>query len=109
MNIDTELKNRAQRKAITSNCHFKISAMGYSAKGNFLGACTNQHRFIGKGKGMHAERKLIAKFGRRLKSIVICRVGNGGDLLPIDPCETCQKIADKMGIKIYSIKGLNNA
>lgn len=105
MNFDPCFVKKAQKKASSSECRFKISAMGYSAKGNFLGACTNQHRFIGKGRGLHAERKLIAKYGKRLKSIVICRVGQGGDLLPIDPCDNCQKIADKMGIKIYSVKG----
>lgn len=105
MNIDPCLIKKAKSKASNSNCRFRVSAMGYSSKGNLLGTCTNQHRFSDKRGGLHAERKLIAKYGKRLKSIVICRVGNSGALLPIDPCETCQKIADKMGIKIYSLKG----
>ena len=36
--------------------------------------------------------------------ILICRVGRSGELRPIKPCDTCQKIADKLGIEIVSIQ-----
>jgi hypothetical protein len=35
--------------------------------------------------------------------ILICRVGKGGNLRPIDPCPNCKKVADKLDIKIETI------
>jgi hypothetical protein len=35
--------------------------------------------------------------------ILICRVGKGGNLRPIDPCSNCKKVADKLDIKIETI------
>jgi hypothetical protein len=36
---------------------------------------------------------------------VLLRIGRGGDILPIDPCEKCQKLLDKYGIKVVTVKG----
>lgn len=98
------LINKARSKAIKSSCRYKISALGFSRKGDLLGTTNNGHRFESKGGGLHAEIELIKKYGRKLKTILICRVGNGGDLLPISPCNNCKKVADKLNIKIISVK-----
>ena len=58
----------------------------------------------GKGAGLHAERRLMQKYGEAISKIVICRTNGNGKMLPIDPCQNCQKIADKLGIVIESIK-----
>ena len=57
-----------------------------------------------KGKGLHAEMALMKKYGARIKTIIICRVGNSGNLLPIDPCSACAELAGKLGITIVSIE-----
>lgn len=94
-------------KAKKSNCHFKVSAIGYDANGNIIGSAVNSFhpslRLSSKGVGLHAEINLIRRYGNLIKTIVICRVGNSGNLLPIDPCEKCLDCATKLGIKIYSI------
>jgi hypothetical protein len=40
--------------------------------------------------------------------ILICRVGAGGTLRPIDPCSKCQAIADKLGIVINTVPEEND-
>ena len=37
------------------------------------------------------------------------RIGNGGDILPIDPCEDCLKMARKLGVTIRSVMPGNGA
>ena len=102
-NLIVLLKNKATQ---TKTC-YRISALAFSKKGEILGTATNgfqmDGRAPGKGCGIHAERKLIARYGYHIKTIVICRIGNGGAILPIKACNTCQKIADKMGIRIISV------
>jgi len=100
----TRIKEIAINKAKTSPCRYKISAVGFDKKGKVVGICTNNHRFVKYGGGIHAERRLISRYGDLIKTILICRVGNSGELLPIHPCKTCQKIADKYSIKIISVK-----
>ena len=56
-----------------------------------------------KFSGKHAERALMEKYGKRIASILILRVGHGGDLRAIQPCDMCKKIADKLGIRIFSV------
>ncbi|MFW6272679.1 MAG: hypothetical protein ACOC2U_02730 [bacterium] len=97
------LIKKAVKKAITSDCRFKVSALGFNAKGDFIGSKTNIRRFECKGGGLHAEINLIHEYGAKVRTIVICRVSKSGNLLPIDPCPNCQKVADKLGIKILSI------
>lgn len=104
MNKKAHIIIKARKKALQSNCHFKISAIGFSRKGNILGSVTNHHRFSRKGGGKHAELRLMERFGMGLHTILICRVGKGGDILPIDPCYVCQAMADKLGIKIITVK-----
>jgi len=55
------------------------------------------------GTATHAERRLLARYGSNVKTIVICRVGKAGKILPIDPCPTCKKIAAKFGARIVSV------
>ena len=97
-------KNRLIKKASQSICKFRVAALGFNSEGVCVASASNRPRFSHKGGGIHAERKLMELKSKGIVKILICRIGNGGDLLPIDPCETCQKIADKLGIRIVSIK-----
>ncbi len=100
-----ELKERAKRKAQQSECVYSVSALGLNKRGELIGATTNKYRFIDRAKGnIHAEISLIHKYGKELRTIIICRVGNGGAILPISACENCQKVANAMNIKIISIQ-----
>lgn len=102
-NLIEKLKNKADQ-ALTS---YRVSAIAFSKKGEILGSATNSFRIDGrpdgKGSGVHAERRLMSRYGNHIKTIVICRIGRSGDILPIEPCNVCQKVADKMGIKIISV------
>ena len=110
--VTPALANLLKKKATHSPCTYRISGIAFSKKGNILGYCSNNHSSwqvldkspIGRpGTAMHCERRLIQKFGMRIHTIVICRVGRSGELRPIDPCPTCQKLADKYGITIKTI------
>ena len=96
-------KERAISKALQSSCRFKISAIGLNRKGDIIDYSCNHVRYQKDKGGLHAEQLLIRRNGRKLKTIIICRVNNSGDILPIEPCEKCKKIAKRYDIKIVSI------
>lgn len=111
-NISPVLVGLLKEKARHSSCTYKISAVAFDKKGNVLGHMTNKHSNwdviektgVGRaGTAKHAERLLISKFGKQIKTIVIARIGHSGQLRCIDPCMSCQKIAKKYKIKIISI------
>lgn len=100
---------RLQKKAATSPSQYRISCVALNKKGEVIGYTTNKFRkdrikpLI--GSGCHAESLAIAKFYPfGLKTLLIMRIGNAGDILPIDPCEDCQKMAAKYGVTIQSVK-----
>ena len=98
-----ELINRAKKKASQSPSKYKISAIGLDFKGNIVGSAFNSLRFNCYGGGIHAEMALLSRYGSHIKTIILCRVGRTGLVLPIHPCEKCQKILDKMGVKVVTI------
>lgn len=91
-------------KALQSSCTYKVSAIGISRKGDILGCSINKRKICKKGMSIHAEVDLIKKYGRKIKTIIVCRVNNKGNVMPIDPCSTCLKIATRMGINIITVK-----
>lgn len=112
LDLDPALQHLMREKASHSPCTYKISAIAFDAKGDVLGHCTNSHSYNwnvldhGEGRagtGFHAERKLLSRYGSNVKTILICRVGRSGDILPIDPCQACRKAAAKLGVKIVSV------
>lgn len=105
------LTNRARK----SDCTYKVSAMAFDKKGNLIGHAVNRHSqwdvLTKDGEGRpgtaeHAERRLISAFGKKVRTILIARVGHSGILRPIDPCPACSKLARKYGIKIISVSDL---
>ncbi len=112
-NVSIAVEKLLKEKASHSPCTYKISGIAFSKKGNVLGYCTNNHSKwqvlekspIGRsGTAEHCEKRLIQKFGRRIHTIVICRIGRSGNILPIDPCASCAKLAAKYGITIKTIQ-----
>jgi cytidine deaminase len=100
---DPRIVKLAIKKAMQSSCHYKISAIGFNRKNEIIYKATNVHRFTRKGGGIHAEMRVMRKAGPSLSWILIVRTNNRGDILPIDPCETCAQKASELGIKIITI------
>jgi len=94
---------RLIKKAAQSHCRHGVSAVALDKRGKVLGYSVNKPRFYRKGGGYHAEMLLMARYRSHIKTIIICRVGSGGDLLPIRACDSCTAKADQLGISIRSI------
>ena len=110
--VSAAIESLLKEKAMRSPCTYKISGIAFSKKGNILGHTTNSHSKwqvldkspIGRaGTAEHCEKRLIEQFGKRIHTIVICRIGRSGKLRPIDPCKSCLKLANKYGITIKTI------
>lgn len=100
---------RLLKKASASPSQYRISCVALNKKGEVIGYTSNKFRkdrikpLI--GSGLHAEAAAISKFYPfGLKTLLIMRIGNSGNVLPIDPCEDCQKMAAKYGVTIQSVK-----
>lgn len=107
---NTHIINRLTNKASNSPSKIKIAAVAFTKRNNILGIESNGFRELstGKedcfyGKGKHAEMALIKKFGKKISTIYLFRVGRSGNPLPIEPCSACAKAAKKLGIKIISL------
>ena len=97
---------RLGKKAAQSKSKYRISAMGFDKRGEFIAQAFNglpQDGVIGPGSGRHAEAILMTKYGDLLKTIVISRIGHSGEWRPIKPCQNCKKMADKLGVKLITI------
>jgi len=83
----------------------KVVALGFNHDNACVIQSTNQPRYSKKGGGLHAE-EVIFREAKRLGivRILICRVNESSQFLPIDPCPRCSKIAQKMNIVIDTIK-----
>ena len=84
---------RLKKKAAQSKSKYRISAIAFDERGDFV-----------PGIGVHAEYKLMMKYGSLIKTIFISRIGHSGEWRPIKPCANCQALADKLGIKLITIK-----
>jgi hypothetical protein len=101
---NTDLTNLAVKKAKQSTCTYRVSALGLNKKGEVVYTSFNKSRFMRPGGAVHAEMDVMLKGGPGVKTIIICRVGRSGDILPIEPCEACRRKAEELGIKIISVE-----
>ncbi len=99
---------RLYKKASQSPSQYRIACVALNKKGEVIGYTSNKFRkdqikpVI--GSGLHAEAFCLARYyPLGIKTLIIMRIGNGGDILPIDPCEDCKKMAKKLGVKIQSV------
>lgn len=107
--ISQEITDRLLAKAKQSASTYRIAGCAISKKGEVLGFAVNaparsSANLVGKYTGRHAEAALIQRYGDNVKTIVILRIGLGGDIRPIEPCPKCSKLAEKYGIKIISVE-----
>lgn len=79
-------------------CRYRICAVGLDHRGRIINISTNSPRL--SNRGWHAEELVIHRTPRSLSRILIARVGARGDLLAIDPCAHCQRLANKYGVII---------
>ena len=87
-----------------------MAGVAFNKKGEILGIVSNGLRADnvkpGKYCGDHVEKKLIARYGTLVSRIVLMRIGRGGAILPIEPCEKCRKLLEKYGISVSTVKEL---
>jgi cytidine deaminase len=102
--VKPHLKEIAKKKAEQGTLNYRVSAVGLNRKGEVIGSACNTPRFFKYGGGNHAEMNLLEKCKSKPHTIILCRIGNGGDVLPIKPCERCQKILDKYNIKVKTVE-----
>lgn len=101
---DNKTIERIRNKALQSCCKFRVAALGFNKAGICVATSTNRPRFSRKGGGNHAEILIMREAKKKgITHILICRIGSGGALRPIDPCPNCQKIADRLNIQITTI------
>jgi len=102
------IASRLRKKAAQSRSKYRISAMAFDGHGDFVAQAFNglpPEGVEGKpGIGVHAEYKLMMKYGDLIKTIFISRIGHRGEWRPIKPCANCQALADKLGVKLITIK-----
>jgi hypothetical protein len=101
---ERDLISIVKKRALKSICSYKIAAIGFNKRFELLCSYTNKPRFYRKGGGLHAEMELMRKHPKSVKTIIICRVGLSGNILPIHACPVCQRKADELGIKIITVK-----
>ena len=97
-------------------CHvhgptYRVAAAAFSKKGNLIGIETNGWRELAtvrRGTGRHAEATLMKRYGKKIDTIYILRVGRALDILPIHPCESCSGMAKKLGVKVVPIHEVLN-
>jgi cytidine deaminase len=97
------LEKLARKKASQVKMKSKISALALNKKGEVMATAFNSPRFDWYGGGNHAEMMVLKKCKSIPHTIILCRVGNSGDILPIEPCERCQKVLDKYDIKVKTV------
>jgi hypothetical protein len=103
MLIKKELILRGIRKAKRSPCRFKICAIGLNHRGEITNISTNGIRFNYKYGGLHAETNVMRRSNKGLKFIILLRVGERGNILPIQPCIKCKQKAKELGVKILVV------
>jgi hypothetical protein len=102
--INEKIIQRMANKASQSHCLYRVAAMAISKNGELLGFSVNKPRFPRVSGSIHAEMALMSRYGKRIKTIIICRINRTGKLVKINACKTCQEKADELGIKIEGIK-----
>lgn len=106
--VSLPLLTQMKKKASTNSSQYHLAAAAFDKKGTLLSISTNSFRRddigIRKHSGYHAEMRLVHQHGARLKSIILLRIGNAGDILPIDPCPKCAAVLKKLGVKIIPIR-----
>lgn len=90
-------------KVSRSGSRYKVGAVAIDRRGNFLGVAVCRPRFDHLHGGEHAEMVALRKWGKRVKSIFLMRTNKTAtSLLPIEPCERCQRVLNNLGIQVLN-------
>lgn len=88
-----------------SPARFRVGALGFNRAGVIVAVGFSRPRFNRSGGGVHAEETIMRVARKRgVVKILIGRIGRSGLFRPIDPCPRCLKHAQRLGIKIESVK-----
>lgn len=98
--------DRLIKKALQSSCEFRVSAVAFDHRGDVLGYAQNMPNLINRKGGHHAEMRLIKRYGRRIASIILCRVSPKGELRPIHPCRMCARKIAELDIQVATLTGV---
>lgn len=94
---------RMIRAGLKTKMRYRVIAIGIDSRNRIISIATNIPRL--PLRGLHAEERVMHKSpSKLLRRIMLLRVGAKGNILPIDACSHCQKLADKRGIRIERIR-----
>ena len=96
-----DLYRRALRRSRTAYKRMatRVVAIGLDRRGTPIDIAINRPT----GSRSHAEAIVVSRSPRSLTTILLYRFGRSGIPRPIEPCEACQKLLDKYGIKVQSM------
>ena len=95
---------KAIKVALQSSCRHKVAAIALDKRGCVLATASNKPRFEKLSGGEHAELAVLRKCRvEAVRTVLIARVNKQGDMLPLDPCPTCKRVLERLGIKIKTI------
>lgn len=103
MPVDFDLIDMARRKTDNRNTQYRVAAICFGKRNKFLGISINSSRFFYDGGGIHAEMAGLQKWGTDIQKMFIVRFGRGGAIRPINPCKNCNRVLNKLRIKVISI------
>lgn len=81
----------------------RVVAAAVDRRGTIIDITTNAPRLFSKGGGVHAEVRILRRNPPTVQTVYIARFGKSGRPLPIHPCESCQRLASKLGIQILPL------
>lgn len=92
------LTSRMIKAAMRVEIRYRVVAAGVDNRNRIIGIATNRPRL--QSRSYHAEEILMSRSPRSLVRILLARVNNRGELMPIDPCEVCSRLAKKRNVTI---------
>ena len=106
--ISPSILEKMTRKGMSNRLStYKVVCAAFNHHGEMLGVTVNGYRrenlSPGRYTGYHCEMKALHRWGNSIAEMVIMRLGNSGDILPIDCCPKCRAVLDKCGIKVLKI------
>jgi len=87
---------------------YRVVCAAFNHHNELLGITVNGYRrenlTPGKYTGYHCEMKALHRWGNSVAKIVLMRLGNTGDVLPIDCCPKCEAVLRKCGIRVEKVR-----
>jgi len=94
------MRSRATKHTATTHT---VVAACENANGTLMHITTNAPRLFKRGGGIHAEVRVLRRAPKSVRTVYIARFGKSGNPLPIEPCESCARLARKLGVRVVSL------